>query len=169
MSRIAWMTAAAIAVGMAVGGVSLASSQGPANDSQPMVINALSRATSINNFVDTGPTGFSPGDLYVFEDHLYSASAPAVQIGTSDGRCVLIDPSTLKFDCSITNELTGAGDLPGGAVMASGLLTLSQGSTSHFAVVGGTEGYRNARGDATVLLGPLEGPHEVTVNLILNP
>jgi hypothetical protein len=35
--------------------------------------------------------------------------------------------------------------------------------------VGGTGPYRNARGDATVKLGPLEGPHDVTVNLILNP
>jgi hypothetical protein len=163
------MTAAVVAVGLTVGGVSLASSLGPANDSQPMVINALSRATSINNFIDTGPAGFSPGDLYVFEDHLFSATASGDQIGTSDGRCVLIDPSTLKFDCSITNELTGAGGLPAGDLMASGLLALSQGATSHFAVVGGTDAYRNARGDAKVVLGPLEGPHEVTVNLILNP
>jgi hypothetical protein len=117
----------------------------------------------------TAPAGSSPGDLYVFEDHLFSASAPTDQIGTSAGRCVLIDPSTLEFDCSITNELTGAGGLPAGDLMASGLLNLRQGATSHFAVAGGTDAYRNARGDAAVVLGPLEGPHEVTVNLIVNP
>jgi hypothetical protein len=41
--------------------------------------------------------------------------------------------------------------------------------TSTFAIVGGTGAYRTARGDATVDLGPTEGPHEVTVNVILNP
>ncbi|SRR6266851_3865759 len=169
MPRIAWITAAVVAFALTAGGVSFASLQDPANNSQPMVINALSRATSINNFVDTGPSGFSPGDLYVFADHLFLVSEPNDQIGTSYGRCVLIDPATLKFDCSITNELTGAGALSAGDLTAAGTLTLNEGSTSEFAVVGGTGPYRNARGDATVKLGPLEGPHDVTVNLILNP
>jgi hypothetical protein len=37
------------------------------------------------------------------------------------------------------------------------------------ALVGGTGPYATARGDVSVNLGPFEGPHEVTVNLILNP
>jgi hypothetical protein len=54
-------------------------------------------------------------------------------------------------------------------VMAEGALTLAEGTTSTWAVVGGTDAYRTARGHATVDLGPFEGPHQVTVNLILNP
>jgi hypothetical protein len=92
------------AVGLAVVGVSLAS-QGPANSSNPLVLHLISRATAINNFVDTGPAGLSPGDLYVFSDRLFLASASNDQVGTDDGRCVLIDPATLKFDCSVTNTI----------------------------------------------------------------
>jgi hypothetical protein len=159
---------AATAIGLLVGGVSLAA-QGPSNSSQPLVLDLLSRATAINNIVDTGPTGFSPGDLYVFSDRYFLADDPGLQVGTVDGRCVLIDPATVRFDCSVTNTLSGAGGLEAGDVMASGSLALVQGATSTFAVVGGTGPYRNARGDATVDLGPPEGPHRVTVNLILNP
>jgi hypothetical protein len=155
-------------VGLVIGAASFAA-QGPANESQPRVINLISRATAINNIVDTGAAGFSPGDLYVFSDRYFLASKPDEQIGSVDGRCVLIDPAAARFDCSVTNTLTGAGGLAAGDIMAAGPLTLSQGSTNAFAIVGGTGPYRTARGDATVELGPPEGPHQVTVNLILNP
>ena len=52
--------------------------------------------------------------------------------------------------------------------MAAGTLTLVQGTTSTFAIVGGTGAYRQVRGEASSKLGPLEGPHEVTAKLILN-
>jgi hypothetical protein len=155
-------------MGLAVGGVSLAS-HGPANNSNPLVLNLISRATAINNFVDTGPPGFSPGDLYVFSDRLFLASAPSAQVGTDDGRCVLIDPATVKFDCSVTSTILEGTPLGAGQIMAAGELTLVPGTTSGFAVVGGTGAYRAARGDASVDLGPPEGPHELTVNLVLNP
>jgi hypothetical protein len=123
----------------------------------------ISRATAINNFVDTGPAGFSPGDLYVFSEQLFLASAPNDQVGTADGRCVLIDPAAFRFDCSTTSKF------PEGDVITSGTLTLVEGTTSVGAVVGGTRAYRRARGEATLILGPFVGPHEVTYRLILNP
>jgi hypothetical protein len=168
MRRIVWVTAAAVALGLAIVGVSLAS-QGPSNNANPLVINLLSRATAINNFVDTGPTGFSPGDLYVFSDRLFLASAPNQQIGTVDGRCVLIDPATFRFDCSFTNHFPEGGPLAAGDVMGAGTLSLVEGTTSTTAIVGGTGPYRTARGDAVIKLGPFVGPHEVTANLVLNP
>jgi Dirigent-like protein len=168
MKRIVWVTAAIVAVGLAIGGVSVAS-QGPSNNANPLVLNLLSRATAINNFVDTGPLGPSAGDIYVFSDRLFLASAASAQIGTSDGRCTLIDPVAFSFDCSFTNHLTGAGQLAAGDVMGAGTLSLAEGTTSTVAIIGGTGPYRTARGDATVQLGPFEGPHEVTVNLVLNP
>lgn len=134
-----------------------------------MVINLISRATSINNFVDTGPPGLSPGDLYVYSDRLFLASAPNEQVGTIDGRCVLIDPASFRFDCSNTGHIPKGEPLDAGDIQSAGTLTLVQGTISTFAVVGGTGAHRTARGDATVNLGPMEGAHEVTVNVILNP
>jgi hypothetical protein len=151
----------AAALSFAAGSVS-AASQRPSS-SEPRVLNLISRATAINDFVDTGPSGFSPGDLYVFSDRLFLASAPDDQIGISDGRCVLIDPAAFRFDCSATIKL------PDGEVMVAGTLTLVEGTTSVGAIVGGTGAYRKARGEGSTKLGPIEGPHEVTIELILNP
>jgi hypothetical protein len=39
--------------------------------SNPKRIDVISRATAINNFVDIGPTGPTPGDLYVFSDDVF--------------------------------------------------------------------------------------------------
>jgi len=154
------VVAAALCLG--IGGVSFASAApSKSANSKPRVVNAISRATAINNFVDTGPSGFSPGDLYVFAERLFLASAPGEQVGTADGRCVLIDPAALRFDCSITSKL------PDGDIMTAGTLTLVEGTTSTAAIVGGTGAYRTARGEASVKLGAFEGPHEATYELIL--
>lgn len=159
---------AVAAIGLVIGGVSLAA-QGPANNSHPLVVKLLSRATAIDNFVDTGPAGQSPGDLYIWTDREFIATTPNDQLGTADGRCTLIDPATLKFDCSITDHIGQGQPLPAGDIMLAGTLTLIQGTTSTFAIVGGTGPYRVARGDVIVELGPFQGPHDVTVNLVLNP
>jgi hypothetical protein len=160
MGPALWITVAAAAIGIAGSSVSLAS-QGPPSTST--VLELTSRATAINDFVDTGPIGSSPGDLYVFSDRLFLASAPVTQVGTSDGRCVLIDPASFRFDCSITVTL------PEGDIGFAGTLALVEGATSVGAIVGGTGVYRKARGVGSTVLGPLEGPHDVTIELILNP
>lgn len=99
----------------------------------------------------------------MFSDRLFLASAPDDPIGISDGRCVLIEPAALRFDCSGTLKL------PDGDLMIAGTLTLVEGTTSIGAIVGGTVAYKRARGEATLKLGPFEGPHDVTIKLILNP
>jgi hypothetical protein len=167
-ARVLWIVVAAAVAVLTIGGVSLASG-GPANNSNPLVVNLLSRATAIDNFVDTGPAGLSPGDLYVWTDQEFLADAPDQQLGTVDGRCVLIDPATLNYDCSMTSHVRDGQPLPAGDFMLAGTLTLAQGTTSTFAIVGGTGSYRTARGDISVKLGPFQGPHDVTVSLILNP
>lgn len=159
MRRAVWIVVATTVLGLAISNVSSASQE----SSSTQVLNLISRATAINDFVDTGPSGPSPGDLYVFSERVFLASAPNDQIGTADGRCVLIDPVTYRFDCSIT------GKLPDGDIMGAGTLTLVEGTTSVYAIVGGTGAYTRARGEASSKLGPLEGPHEVTVKLILHP
>jgi hypothetical protein len=162
MQRLVGALAGAAAVCLIIGGVSLASG-GAANRNNPLVLDLISRATAINNFVDTGPPGFSPGDLYVFSDRVFAASSPSTQIGTVDGRCVLIDPASFRFDCSTT------GHLADGDIMAAGNIALTQGATSTLAVVGGTRTYAAVRGDLTLELGPFEGPHEFSLSLVLNP
>jgi len=162
MRRMVWVTVATAALGLVIGSVSLAS-QGPSSGSKPRVLDVISRATAINNFVDTGPAGFSPGDLYVFSERLFLASAPNDQVGSADGRCVLIDPAAFRFDCSTTSKF------PEGEIMTAGTLTLVEGTTSVGAIIGGTAAYRKARGEASLELGPFEGPHEVTYELILIP
>ncbi len=149
--------------------VSRCASHGSANNGNPLVLNLTSRAAAIDNLVYTGPSGLSSGDLYVFSDRLFLASAPNDQVGTSDGRCVLIDPATLKFDRLVTNTFREGEPSDAGQLTAAGELTLVPGTTRTFAVVGGTSAYRIARGDASVELGRPEGPHQLTVNLILNP
>jgi hypothetical protein len=168
MKRVVRFAFATALLALAVGGVSFAS-QAPANNSNPLVVKLLSRATSINNFVDTGPAGASPGDLYIWTDQQLLADTPDDQIGTADGRCILIDPASLKFDCSITTHISDGQSLPAGDLMGAGTLTLAEGTTSTFAIIGGTGPYRTARGEVIVKLGPFQGPHDVTVNLILNP
>jgi hypothetical protein len=161
MRRAIWITATAVLLTLATVGVSWASQAG--SSTSPQILELVSRATAINDFVDTGPSGPSPGDLYVYSDRLFLASAPEDPIGTSDGRCVLIDPAALRFDCS------GTLTFPDGDLMIAGTLTLVEGTTSVGAIVGGTAAYKRARGEATVRLGPLEGPHDATIKLILNP
>jgi hypothetical protein len=168
MNRVISLTVAFAALTLLVGGVSLAA-QTPANNSNPLVVHLFSRATAINNFVDTGPAGPSPGDLYVWTDRELLADAPEDQLGTADGRCTLMDPAAHKFDCSVTNHIVEGQPLPAGDIMIAGTLALVEGSTSTFAIIGGTGPYRTARGDVIVKLGPFQGPHDVTVNLILNP
>jgi hypothetical protein len=128
-----------------------------------VTIDLISRASAINDLVDIGPVGFGPGDVYVFSDRLFLTSAPGDQIGRSDGRCILIDPATFRFDCS------GTISLPDGDIMLAGTFTLIEGTTSVGAIVGGTEAYRRVRGQGSVELGPFEGPHDVTLELVLNP
>jgi hypothetical protein len=163
MRRAILITLAAMAVALGTTGASLASQPSSSTAVQVQVIHLISRATAINDFVDLGPPGSTPGDLYVFSERLFAVDAPDDQIGTSDGRCVLIDPATLRFDCSITAKL------PDGELMFAGTLTLVEGTTSTGAIVGGTGAFRKARGEGSSLLGPFEGPHEVSIELVLNP
>jgi hypothetical protein len=113
--------------------------------------------------VDIGPAGFSPGDLYVFSEDVFFSSDPTTKIGQADGRCTLIDPAKARFGCTIITTL------PKGDITTEGTLINIPGSTSTGAVTGGTNLYRNARGEGTLVLGGPQGPHQVTFQLIVIP
>lgn len=173
--RKRWLVAGgavALCIGLAYPAIS-ASASGTAvgppagTASNPLRIDVLTTATAINNFVDIGPAGPSPGDLYVFSEDVSFASDPATKIGRADGRCTLIDPSTgpatARFGCTIITKL------PKGEITTEGTLINNPGATSTGAVTGGTEDYRNARGEGTLVLGGPQGPHKVTFQLIVIP
>src|SRR5262245_11817779 len=134
-------------------------------EAQPLMVKLISLATATNNWIDqTGKPGH-PGDMYyVFSERLFPATEfPTTEqiaghIGTVDGRCVLIDGSAARYDCSLTSHF------PDGDIMLAGSLTLTD-SPSTFAVVGGTRNYRDAGGEVSVKVGPPAGPHEVTITL----
>jgi len=169
--RKRWLVAGgavALCIGLAYPAIS-ASASGTAvgppagTASNPLRIDVLTTATAINNFVDIGPAGPSPGDLYVFSEDVSFASDPTTKIGRADGRCTLIDPSTARFGCTIITSL------PKGDITTEGTLINVPGSTSTGAVTGGTSAYRNARGEGTLVLGGPQGPHQVTFQLIVIP
>jgi len=63
---------ASLAGGAVVSGILFISSmsQAAGNDQNGRVIRVAARATTINDFVDIGPSGPSPGDVYVFVEDL---------------------------------------------------------------------------------------------------
>ena len=156
-----------LAVGVAVLALALAAVAVGANPfataSNPERIDIISKATAINNFVDVGPAGPTPGDIYVFVDDVSFAKDPNKVVGDTLGRCTLIDPATARFGCSINTRL------PDGSITTDGTLINVVNGTSTGSITGGTGRFRNARGEATLNLGPPEGPHTATFRLILQP
>jgi hypothetical protein len=158
----------ALGLGLALPAVSASASGTAASPpvgtaSNPQRIDVITTATAINNFVDIGPTGPSPGDLYVFSDDVFFANDRANKVGRADGRCTLIDPSSARFGCTIITSL------PKGDITTEGTLINVPGVTSTGAVTGGTGAFRKARGEGVLDLGPPQGPHQVTFRLILTP
>jgi hypothetical protein len=160
-----------LAVGVAVLALALAAVAVGANPfataSNPERINIISKATAINNFVDVGPAGPTPGDIYVFVDDVFYAKAPTDKVGDALGRCTLIDPATARFGCSIHTSFDD--EAGGGSIMTDGTLINAPNATSTGPVTGGTGRYRNARGEAALNLGAPEGPHTATFRIILQP
>jgi hypothetical protein len=158
--RAAVATGAVLASSM-IGAVALADQAGSVKD--PIQLNVISRATAINDFVDLGDPGTDPGDLYVFSDDIFLGSDPDTRVGQADGRCTMINPAKARFGCTLVTSL------PVGDITTEGTLTLVPGTTSTGAVTGGTGRFRNARGEATLALGSLGGPHHATFTLIVSP
>jgi hypothetical protein len=150
----------ALIFGAVLGGTLLTGSIGPAaaDDQTARTIRVAARATSINDFVDIGPAGPSPGDVYVFVEDLLTADLTRV-IGKAEGRCNLIDPAAGRFECTTVNTL------PNGTITTDGVLVNVIGATSLGAVTGGTGQFRAARGEADVVLGEPQGPHRVAFRL----
>jgi hypothetical protein len=134
--------------------------------SNPERIDIISRATAINNFVDVGPAGPSPGDIYVFVDDVFLPKAPTTRVGQALGRCTLIDPATARLGCNIRTSFD-VNDKD--TITSDGTLINTPGAISTGAITGGTGRFLNARGESVLDLGPPEGPHRATFRVIVQP
>ena len=161
LRRVTWAAGVTV-LALAAGAVTVGANPF-ATASDPARIDVITRATAINNFVDVGPTGPSPGDIYVFVDDVFFPDAPTRKVGEALGRCTLIDPASVRLGCNIRTTL------PGGSLTTDGTLVNVTGATSTGAITGGTGKFRNARGEGRLELGAAEGPHEGTFYVILMP
>jgi hypothetical protein len=161
MGRKASVAIASLAGGAVVSGILFTSSisQAATTDQDGRVIRVAARATNINDFVDIGASGPSPGDVYVFVEDLLTPNLTRV-IGKAEGRCNLIDPAQGRFECTTVSTL------PHGTITTDGILVNVTGATSVGAVTGGTGTFRGVKGEADVILGEPQGPHQVTFRLI---
>lgn len=113
-------------------------------------------ATAINNFVDVGIPGPTPGDIYVFVDDLLDGGQ---QVGQIHGRCNLLDPARAAFECTAVLVLGH------GTLTTAGILINAPGATSVGSITGGTGRYRGASGELEVDLGGPTGPHELRLSI----
>ena len=128
------------------------------DDDENRVIKVISTCTAINNFVDVGPPGPTPGDIYVFVDELFTPDG-SQKVGEAIGRCNLIDPKTGSFGCTIVSVFAA------GTITTEGILHNVPGVVSVGAITGGTGRYRGATGEGSIDLGSPCGPHNVTFTL----
>ncbi len=158
--KLTHVSVAIAMTGALVGAITLAAEDTAAGSPTTggRVVEVVALATSINDFVDIGPTGPSPGDVYVFSETLVRPDDEHQILGRLEGRCNLINPSEGRFECTIVSSL------PHGTITTAGILVNAPGATSVGAVTGGTGAYRSSRGEATVLLGT--NRHEIRFVLV---
>ncbi len=97
--------------------------------------------------IDLGAPGLSAGDQQIISMDVFAGPK---KVGESHVVCTIVraDPAT-KASIAQCDNVTS---LPGGQIVASGLVTSAQEETSPFiqAITGGTGAYRNAHGQLTV-------------------
>ena len=106
-------------------------------------------------FVDTDPSGLSPGDRFVSASRLTPPGAGKAA-GSESTDCVVVrvatpdDPYDDPYDDTAAGlQCTKTIDLPDGQVAAQGFVSTADRAPS-LAVVGGTRSYAGASGTATI-------------------
>jgi hypothetical protein len=132
MPRLAISAVAACA---ALVGVSFAlASDGDQSDTGSKTIRVASKTVAAD-VVDTGQSGPTPGDLFVFRNQL---RRDGEAFGRLEVACMFVKLEE-EYACH------GTAFLPGGRLAVSGALSLDQ-RTNLVPIVGGTGRYRRARG-----------------------
>jgi hypothetical protein len=152
MRKFVIATAAAVAMGLAFGGATLASGNGGdgSNNGSSHRTFKIYAPTAANRFVFLPVTAnkFGLGDRFVFSDDLF-ASKGGKSLGHDGGECttVRIDGAESVVQCTITFSL------PDGQITTQELHNLTNGNltgTQPGAITGGTGKYRGAAGEVAV-------------------
>ena len=117
----------------------------------------LVQSADNNTYLDAGVRGYSRGDRNVFWGPLVWASDRSAA-GELDGSCTVIRPTVPREECDV--ELL----LPRGVITLSGPFRAP--GIAELAVIGGTRGYANVRGDAVI---DVTMPPDVEVTVHLQP
>ena len=114
------------------------------------------KAIAPPTMIDLGTPGPSAGDQQIISMDVFKG---AKKVGESHVVCVTVRAGIVQCD-NVTN-------LPGGQIVATGLVTDAQEETSPFtqAITGGTGAYRNAHGQLTV---SEAGPQPATLTFELS-
>jgi hypothetical protein len=109
--------------------------------SSPRTITVIEKQTQ-SHFVDLGRRGPSLGDYFVFSGVLRHAGN---RVGYDGGQCTFVHTRPFRAECEATAKLGR------GKITQQGLISLTNGARTFIvAVNGGTGGFRNARGQATI-------------------
>ncbi len=96
------------------------------------------------NYVDLGDEGPTVGDLLVFQDTLIDSSTHR-QVGVEGGTCTV----AAVLQSGFQTHCVGTVELADGLISFQGLAT--DAPVKPLAVVGGTDGYRGASGELTLV------------------
>jgi hypothetical protein len=149
-TRTATAVAAGALLAMVLGGVVRTASAGPSTSTSTTEMTVvIGLGGGALTELDFDHDGLTMGDRVVFRGPLYDESM-AHKVGQAKGECVVqsnkITQTSGMWRCSYIVELEG------GDVIIEGLDPRGDGS-SKFAIVGGTETYSSATGDADLVDG----------------
>jgi hypothetical protein len=133
------LIAVTVLVGVAL--VAGALSGGSPALTNPGTITLTTRAIK-QEFVDRGPPGKGPGDIFVERLLLYNKGIRVRAIGHADLVCT--------YTTRYARQCNGTYSLPKGRIVVSGAFSFAQ--FHEMAVIGGTGLYDNVRGTLTVTL-----------------
>jgi hypothetical protein len=145
------LSAALLAVVLAIAGGTLASAHGGSDRHRARVV-TLFAVTDQEQFVDLGKTGPSLGDMDVFSDNVFDHEG-GTQLGTDGGVCTIVrldSTTSATAECVVTVSVTA------GQISVQGLVTFDPSAdtnapaTFDLPVTGGTGDFENAGGHVTV-------------------
>ena len=139
-TKAIWIAACVAVLAAAVGGVSLVSAEGAGAGAGGKTMRLLSVDSGLEQFVDTGERGESPGDTIYFQELLYDRTRGAGAIGHSEIMCAFLGEDSAR--CSATFFF------PEGKIEAGGAIHFRR--TFRVPVLGGTGSYAGARGEVAV-------------------
>lgn len=140
MPRCRALSLAALALGVVIGSVSIASAA-PSSTAQTLTLIAVDDPKR-EVYIDAGAKGEGPGDVLIFSELLHRRSARGEAVGRSEIVCIVV--SRAGFRCE------GTLLLPAGRLEAGGFVAFGNTPRFSVAILGGTRSYAGARGELVI-------------------